>query len=543
LNETRRASSNRLRIATTREAQLAELVARSPVRLGRDNVLHGPSDGSASARERSPLRLRALLDAGTVLSSVRGLAALGRPLLDLIFDVIRAERGALLLTGAEPHTVVAAQPPAPDPSESSPLLVSRTMVERALRDVVALSSNDVRMSRRAGGARGARRSVMVAPVVAFDEPLGVVYLETQDEGVRFTEDDLRLLAMLAGMAALAIENFSYGERLDYAAHGSHRRLALDDDMVGHSGAIQEVHRCIARAAPTDATVLIRGESGTGKELVARAIHRNSTRCTRPFIAISCAAIPETLLESELFGHEQGAFTGAVRQKKGKLELADGGTLFLDEVGELPVTLQPKLLRVLQERVFERVGGTAPIRVDIRLIAATNASLEAAVKRGTFRSDLYYRLHVVPIEIPPLRERRDDIVQLAEFMAARCAERLRQPVKAITPAAAALLMQYDWPGNVRELENAVERAVVLGSGPVLAPEDLPREIRENRRVNEARGGPYRAAMLRARRDLIVDAFRQAGGSYVEAAHLLGVHPNYLHRLIRTLDLKAALRQIH
>ena len=536
-------SSSRFRIAVTPEIQLADLVARSTVRLGRDAVLQGLREESGAVEAQPTLAIHALLEASTALSSVRGLAALGRPLLDLIFDVIPAERGALLMTRPHAHSVASARAPERGQvSKALPLRISLTMVERAQRDVVALLSNDVRGSARSVEAESiARRSVMVAPVVAFDEPLGVVYMEASDQAVRFADDHLRLLAMMAGMAALAIENFSFGEQAEDARRRQPSRR-IEHDMIGTSTAMGEVHRCIAKTAPTDATVLIRGESGTGKELVARAIHRNSRRASRAFVAISCAAITETLLESELFGHEQGAFTGAIRQKKGKLEVADGGTLFLDEVGELPLALQPKLLRVLQERVFERVGGTTPIKVDIRLIAATNARLEDAVQQGTFRRDLYYRLHVVPIEIPPLRERREDIVELAQHFVSRYAERLRQPVSGIAPGAATLLTHYEWPGNVRELENTIERAVVLGSGPLLEAEDLPREIRENAAVDDAGGGTYHTAMLRARRELIVAAFRQSGGSYTDTARLLGLHPNYLHRLIRTLNLKATLRQV-
>ena len=219
-------------------------------------------------------------------------------------------------------------------------------------------------------------------------------------------------------------------------------------------------------------MLIGGESGTGKELVARAIHRNSPRANKPFVAINCAAIPEGLLESELFGHEKGAFTGASAQKKGRLEMADGGVVFLDEIGELAPALQVKLLRVLQEREFERVGGSRPISVDIRLIAATNKDLEAAVKARTFREDLYYRLNVVSLECPPLRDRREDIPVLAEYFVAKFAAKCKVKAKRISPEAMAGLVNYDWPGNVRELENAIERALVLGVSEMIEPEDLP-----------------------------------------------------------------------
>jgi Nif-specific regulatory protein len=292
-------------------------------------------------------------------------------------------------------------------------------------------------------------------------------------------------------------------------------------------------------APTGSTVLIRGESGTGKELVARAIHRNSLRSDRAFVAINCAAITDTLLESELFGYEKGAFTGAAGQQKGKLEAADGGTLFLDEVGELALSLQAKLLRVLQERQFERVGGTRPVRVDIRLVAATNRDLKAAIQTGAFRQDLYYRLNVVSLTTPPLRQRREDIPLLAAHFVSMHARKGRREVRGVSSAALAHLMQYDWPGNIRELENAIERAVVLGSTEWVLPEDLPEELVETEPAGPT-GRPaatrYHETVKDSKKDLILKAVQQTAGNITEAARLLGIHPNYLHRLMRNLNLK-------
>jgi Nif-specific regulatory protein len=297
---------------------------------------------------------------------------------------------------------------------------------------------------------------------------------------------------------------------------------------------------IARVARTEATILLRGESGTGKELVARAVHRNSARAERPFIAINCAALTETLLESELFGHEKGAFTGAIGLKRGKMELADGGTLFLDEIGELPLSLQAKLLRALQEREFERVGGTRPVRVDFRLIAATNRDLEAAAKAGTFRQDLYYRLNVVSLLLPPLRERQEDIPMLAQYFVRKHGPRSGRRVDAVEPDALSRLVGHDWPGNVRELENAIEQALALGVSDQITTEDLPAGLvsqsvsqassRESSSLN------YHETVERTKRDLIQRAFEEAQQSHSAAARLLGVHPNYLHRLVRNFDLR-------
>jgi transcriptional regulator with PAS, ATPase and Fis domain len=308
-------------------------------------------------------------------------------------------------------------------------------------------------------------------------------------------------------------------------------------MVGASPAMRKVFEFIRRVAPTDSTVLIQGESGTGKELVAHAIHSNSPRAERPFVAINCAAIAETLLESELFGHEKGAFTGAVTQKKGKVEVAEGGTLFLDEVSELAPGLQAKLLRVLQEREFERVGATRPIKLDIRLMAATNKCLPDAVKAGTFRNDLFYRLNVVALTMPALRERREDISLLADHFIAKTSRKCRVRARPLSPEALSCLMQYEWPGNVRELENALERALVLGSTDSILPDDLPEAVLEAYSSAPASATKYHGTIKEAKKQLVLQALQQANGSYLEAAKALGMHPNSLLRLIRNLDLKA------
>ena len=313
-----------------------------------------------------------------------------------------------------------------------------------------------------------------------------------------------------------------------------------DGIVGSSAAIREVLELVQRVAPTTSTVLIHGETGTGKELVARAIHRHSSRAARPFVAINCAAITESLLESELFGHTKGAFTGATTQKKGKIESAAGGTLFLDEISELAPGMQAKLLRVLQEREIEPVGGTHSIKVDVRIVAATNRNLEDEVSAGRFREDLYFRLNVLNIAMPPLRERREDLPVLAKSFVLKVSKKYNVPPKALSAQAQALLMVYDWPGNVRELENAMERAVVLGSADEILPEDLPRCISEPRAAGPENG--YHGAIQHSKRQLIIRALGQANGRYVEAARILGLHPNSLLRLIRNLGLKAATREL-
>ena len=248
-------------------------------------------------------------------------------------------------------------------------------------------------------------------------------------------------------------------------HSSQRRF---EQLIGNSPALEEVLEQVERVAPTDSTVLVQGETGTGKELIARAIHNISSRCGRPFVKLNCAAIPLDLLESELFGHEKGAFTGAIAQKLGRFEMADKGTLFLDEVGDIPLALQPKLLRVLQEQEFERLGSTRTHQVDVRLVAATNRDLADMVKRGTFRSDLYYRLNVFPVLLPPLRERREDISPLVTHFVETLGRKMGKQIEHIPPETLSALASYSWPGNIRELQNFIERSVILSSGTVLCP---------------------------------------------------------------------------
>jgi len=305
------------------------------------------------------------------------------------------------------------------------------------------------------------------------------------------------------------------------------------DMVGDSTAMRAVYDFISKVAPRDSTVLICGETGTGKELAARAVHQNSARALRPFVAVNCAALTESLLESELIGHEKGSFTGAVGLKKGKFEVADGGTIFLDEVGELAPAMQAKLLRALQHHEFERVGGTRPIRVDVRVIAATNQDLPAAVAAGRFRQDLWYRLNVVGLTMPPLRARRADIPMLAAHFVAKYR---RGRAVELSPDAVEALRSYDWPGNVRELENAIERAVVLGGGDKIVADDLPAPVLESSAARPRDGAAYHQTVLDVKRRLILDAIERSGGNYTAAARLLGINPTYLHRLVNNLNLR-------
>ncbi|HEY0093297.1 MAG TPA: sigma-54 dependent transcriptional regulator, partial [Archangium sp.] len=294
------------------------------------------------------------------------------------------------------------------------------------------------------------------------------------------------------------------------------------NIIGEASQLQSIYDVVRRAASTRATVLILGESGTGKELIAQAIHQESQRRDKPFVKVHCAALSESLLESELFGHEKGAFTGAVARKEGRFELADGGTLFLDEIGEIAPSVQVKLLRVLQQREFERVGGTQSLKVDVRIVAATHRDLVAEVKAGKFREDLYYRLNVVAVTLPPLRERKSDIPALVNHFLEKYSDSYGKEVRGLAPGTLQALLSYDWPGNIRELENAIERAVVLAPGNELTTDDLPPVLRGPRPVGSSPSSLIPGATLaQIEREAILRTLEMVGGSTTRAAEILGI----------------------
>ena len=307
-------------------------------------------------------------------------------------------------------------------------------------------------------------------------------------------------------------------------------------IIGESAKMKQAVELARRTAASSATVLLLGESGTGKEVFARSIHNWSERADRPFIAINSVGLSKELLESELFGYEPGAFTGAVRRKKGKVEVAQGGTIFFDEIGDLSQELQAKLLRFLQEREFERVGGTTPISVDVRVIAATNRGLGAAVRSRDFREDLYHRLNVVAITLPPLRERKEDIPSLADFFLRKFSTATRRSVTKISEEAMAEMMAYEWPGNVRELANSIEHAVVLGSGAVIEATDLPSRFGSEALLPASEGLSYRDVVNAARKEVVVKALRKTNGNRAAAARLLGLENRYFLRLMKSLAIE-------
>jgi transcriptional regulator with GAF, ATPase, and Fis domain len=483
--------------------------------------------------------LQSLLKIATGIGGIRDRESLQWQLLGFLFDVVPAERGAVLYfdkTGEVESTAAWDRVRGPEQVVS----VSEALVRRVYAEKAGVVAGDVLGKpglKEGAGEESRRRSVLCVPMMISGEALGAIYLETGVPEDLFNEAHLQVMTAVGSITALALENLRHWERLKEENQALRAEVNLEYNMVGVSARMKEVFEFVRRVAATDATVLVEGESGTGKELVARAIHRNSKRAENPFVAINCAAIAENLLESELFGHEKGAFTGAAAQKKGRIEMAEGGTLFLDEVSELAPELQAKLLRVLQEREFERVGGTRAIPLDTRLIAATNKKLSEAIESGEFRKDLYYRLNVVTLTMPALRDRTEDIPQLAEHFLLKASRKCKTRMKSLSEEAMACLIQYDWPGNVRELENAIERAVVLGSGNVVLPEDLPETILEAGVLSDG-SAKYHRSMKETKRQMIAQALQHAHGSYVDAAKSLGIHPNSLLRLMRNLHVKAS-----
>jgi len=492
--------------------------------------------------------LSALMKVSTTINAIRGVDELQKTLLELLFEVVPAERGVVLLTDGSfqasdtQFSSVFGLDRRGGPDES--IRVSRTITRSVLRNGEAILISNQAEAREIDAPSlsvDSPGSVLCVPLIMLERTLGVIYLDTREPDALFDKDHLQLVCAIAAITAVAIEN---ARHIEWLVSENKRLIAdynIEHNMVGESEPVREVLQFISKVAPTDSTVLLSGESGTGKELVARAIHQNSKRVDKPFMAVNCAALAESLLESELFGHERGSFSGALVQKKGRLEVADEGTVFLDEVGELSQAIQVKLLRVLQEREFERVGGTRPIKVDIRLITATNRDLEEAVSQGTFRQDLYYRLNVVSLEMPPLRERPDDIPLLANYFAAKYGEKCNRRIAGISAEAQERLLAYDWPGNIRELENAIERAVVLGTTDKILLDDLPESVLETEPVADAPATKYHEAVTQTKKQIILTAMDQARGSYTAAAKLLGVHPNYLHRLIRNLNLKELVKK--
>jgi len=381
--------------------------------------------------------------------------------------------------------------------------------------------------RRAAAVTKRELSFICVPIFVSRKAVGTLAVDVPYLASRDYDRDTGLLRVIASMIGQAVrmDVLADAERQRLRDENLHLRGELKErydfsNIVGTSGPMRQVYEQIAQVAPTTATVFIRGESGTGKELIAHAIHYNSPRASKPFIKVSAAALPESLIESELFGYEKGAFTGALQRKKGRFELADGGTLFLDEIGDLNPQTQVKLLRVLQSREFERVGGTEPIKANVRLIAATHVDLERAIGAGTFREDLYYRLNVFTIFVPPLRERKPDVMLLADHFLERYAKAHHKSIRRISTTAIDMLMSYHWPGNVRELENAIERAVLVCDEEVVHGHHLPPTLQTAEASGTLQRMPLEEAVNTYEKNIILDVLKTTRGNRAKAATLLG-----------------------
>lgn len=407
--------------------------------------------------------------------------------------------------------------------------ITGRVVESGKPIIVPRVSHEPMFLNRAGQRRNLDkndRTFICIPVVINRKPVGSLGVDLPYRTSRDYDRETSFLQVVASMIAQAINisHLAEAERDHLRDENRHLREELQErydfsNIIGNSGRMRQVYEQITQVAPTNTTVLIRGESGTGKELIAHAIHYNSSRAQKPFIKVSCAALPETLIEAELFGYEKGAFTGAQARQKGRFERADGGTLFLDEIGELSLMTQVKLLRVLQEREFERLGGTTSISVNVRILTATNRELEQAIAEQTFREDLYYRLNVFSIFVPPLRERKDDILLLGEHFLDKYAREHGKRIKRIATSAIDMLTSYHWPGNVRELENAIERSVLVCEGEVIHSYHLPPTLQTAEASGTVMRTPLGEAVETYEKDLILDALKSTRGNRARAAKLL------------------------
>ncbi|MBN2561612.1 MAG: sigma 54-interacting transcriptional regulator [Phycisphaerae bacterium] len=493
----------------------------------------GLSPRAASALVEASAAINASLDMGEVLQAIAQKAAV----------VLRSEASSVLLLDKRRNRLVFR---AAVGDRGPALLGEEFDAELGIAGTVASTGHarivgDVSQSQEFFRGIDAKssfqtRGLMAAPLVYKNQVIGVVEvlnpLPTPPDRSSYTEDDLTLLQIFANLAANAAHNAATHETVIKENRGLRESLhnlhAPNNAIIGNSAALHHVTDMVHRVAASNATVLLLGETGTGKEVTARQIHHASPRKDRPFIAINCAALPETLLESELFGHEKGAFTGAHADKMGRFEMADGGTLFLDEIGDISLSTQVKLLRVLQEKEYVRVGGTKTISTDVRIIAATNRDLREAREKGSFREDLYYRLNVFPIEIPPLRQRREDIPLLVDHFIGLAATTLGSPKPTVGDGAMALMASYDWAGNIRELQNVVERAVLLADGGEVAPHHLPREIAGDASLKQDTKGD--SSLWGYEKALIVKALRECGWNQSKAARNLGIsRDNLRYRL--------------
>jgi Nif-specific regulatory protein len=405
--------------------------------------------------------------------------------------------------------------------------------------IVADVDQDPRSNRDIDKQVGFRTECILAvPMRIKEKCVGVIEMINKTDGQPFDDDDRQWLEVFANQAALAIQNVESFQRARDEITNLQDQITADrgyHTFIGSSTAITEKLELVKRVARTDSSVLILGESGVGKELFAEQIHLNSKRAAQPLVRVNCAALPEALLESELFGHVKGAFTDATSDRRGRFEIADGGTIFLDEIAEVPLAIQAKMLRVIQHRTFEKLGSSEPVTVDVRIIAATNRDIEKAVEEGTFRNDLYYRLNVLPLHIPALRHRREDIPDLAHFFLQRFRRETKKTVRGFTDSAMETLLSYTWPGNVRELENAVERAVVITQDELISPSDLVLHRADQNAEDRYTATTLKESITLFKKHFIENQLRSHNWNQTVTAKVLGIQRTYLSRLIKELNI--------
>jgi Nif-specific regulatory protein len=498
-----------------------------------------------SASSPSSARLAWLIEISRLLTSAVDLDHLLRVILRTSSQLVGSEDSSLLLLDPATHELVFVMVHG-TVSEKLKMIrlkpgegIAGWVVQHGKPLLVNDVEQDPRFTSKVDKVTGFQtKAILAVPLQDHGRTIGVLEVLNPRKDRRFNQEDLELLAAFAAHASVAIRN----ARLVSSIKEANRYLQAEIDerygtLIGKSAGIRAAVKSARKVAETSATILLLGETGVGKEMFARSIHSWSHRASKPFVAVNCVALAEGLLETELFGHEKGAFTGAHQQKKGLLELAQGGTVFLDEIGDTKPEFQAKLLRVLQTHQFERVGGTVPITVDIRFIAATNKDLEAAVHAGSFRKDLFFRVNVVTITVPPLRERKEDIPALANFFLGRYCRDMKRPPMTFSPSAMKLLTEHNWPGNVRELENVIERAVVLTTENEIGPHDLALGPREKPMgdLSSLLDLPFHVSVQAHKKVLISHAINKAKGNKTHAATLLQLQSTYLFRLCKQLGI--------
>ncbi len=495
-------------------------------------MIHDEKSESREVRELTLLyeissALNGTLDLRTVLDHVLAMMAERMEMLRGTFTILNRKTGEIVIEEAFGLS--------PDERQKGRYSVGEGVTGRVVETgqpaVVPRISDEPLFLDRTGSRKQIDKqdiAFICVPIKTGSEVIGALSVDRLFNETISLEEDVRLLTIISSVVAQAVRLRQLAQEELEKLREENRRLHDElktanrpDSIIGNSRAMLEVYSLIERVRNTGTTVMILGESGVGKEKVAQALHYGSNRADRPFVAVNCAALPESLIESELFGYERGAFTGAVAARKGRFELADGGTLFLDEMGDLPYLMQIKLLRVIQERAFERIGGTATITVDVRIIVATNRDLESLVQEGKFREDLYYRLNVFPIIVPPLRERKSDIMLLADLFVERYAAHHGKTMTRISTPAIDMLMSYHWPGNVRELENCIERAVILSTDGVIHSYHLPPSLQTAGAADPSEGGTLKDMIASIEKELIIEELKRSRGNMAGAARTLGI----------------------